>query len=188
MDNPENYHKQLKTNLPYYAGTLSTEEMADPLSAYQKRLAEVNKLLENIPLRVKRNEDWMKIIYHLVESHKMDGPSFQTLKDNINGSLASLPGREKELWDIKKYLLSLIKVLSAEGGDNILADLPDDSQNPYFVEMKDILEARRQVLAGLMLGKTEKSSQRIGRPGQFTWEQLTEFWEKDKASGCGWAP
>lgn len=188
MDNPENYHQQLKTNLPYYAGTLSTEEMADPLSAYQTRLAAVNKLLENIPVRVKRNEDWMNIIYHLVDSHNMDGSSFQTLKDDINGSLASLPGREKGLRNIKTYLLSLIKAISTKDGDNVLTDLPNASKNPYFVEMREIMEARRQVLAGLMLGKTEKSEQRVGRPGQFTWDRLEEFWARDKAGSCGWAP
>jgi len=189
MDNPDNYHKQLKMNLPYYAGTLTTEEMKAPLATYQKRLVEVNKLLQQLPTRKKRNEDWLKIIAHLIETHKMDESSFLTLKESIKASQDTLPGTEKDLLGIRGYLLYLINLISGEKGKELSASMARDSDNAYYKEMEQVLEKRRQVLSGLMLGKTQQSEAKPGRPGQVSWDQLSEMWKKDRESGeCGWKP
>jgi len=190
MDNPANYHKRLKTNLPYYAGTLSTEEMKDPLSAYNKRLTEVNKLLPRIPIRRERYTILLKVTDHLPEPpHKMEASSFLTVREDISASIDTLPGNEQNLNEIKSYLEKLIFAYAGEKGRAKQEALAAKSKNDYFTEKQKAMEERRQVLSGLMLAKPNRTPDPPKRPGQCTWEQLEGIWDTHRRSTeCLWQP
>lgn len=185
MADPDDYHKQLKSYSAYYAGTLNTEEMKNPRAAYEKRLADTEKLLLRVPVRKENNEIWLKRIEHLIISHKMDPSSFLTLKEEISVSLKGIPGKEANLQEIKKYLQYLIAFCDGKNGAAWTANLAAQFDNAYFREKEQKMEERRQVLAGLMLGKNRQSESPPERPGQISWDQLKELWEKDTKSGCG---
>lgn len=190
MDNPANYHKRLKTNLPYYSRTLSTEEMKDPLSAYTKRLAEVNKLLPRIPIRRERYTILLKVTEHLPEPpHRMEASSFLTVREDISASIETLPGNEQNLNEIKSYLEKLIFAYSGEEGRAKQEALAAKSKNDYFEEKQKAMEERRQVLAGLMLARPNRTPEPPKRPGQCTWDQLDEIWNTHrKSTECLWLP
>lgn len=188
MANPEDYHKRLKTNLAYYAGTLSTEEMKDPLPVYQERLAGTEALILRLPVKKEQNEAWQKIIAHLVELHKMAVEAFQTLKENIKAVLDTIPGDVARLGDIRDYLKRLIAKIAAPGGQAWVDTLKSESENEYFKERERVMSERAEALGAMMLGKTWESEQPPGRPGQTTWAQLKEMWKAEQASSCGWRP
>jgi hypothetical protein len=183
--NPADYHKRLKSNLAYYAGTLSTEEMRDPRAAYAKRLAETEKLLLRIPIRKEQNEKWLKIIGHLTEKHNMPADSFATLKENIAASLKMIPENEADLREIQAYLQRLIARCDGANGAAWTGNLQTQAQSPYFAEQEAIMAERKKVLEGFMLGKTEESEKPPSRPGQVTWDQLSDMWKADQTSDCG---
>lgn len=188
MANPADYHARLKTNLAYYSGTLSAEEMKDPLPAYRDRLEQADALLLRLPVRKANDELWLRIIDHLVEIHKMIMDTFRSLKEELQAAIKSVPGNEERLNNIKKYLNELISKCAAEAGEPWLAGLERESENAYFKEMEKVLEERKKVLAGLMLGKTREGEQAPPIAGQVAWPQLKGMWAKDQDSGCGWKP
>jgi len=185
MADPEDYHKQLKSTLSYYAGTLSTEEMKDPKAVYEKRLADIEKQLLRIPVSKKNNETWIARIAHLIDKHKADPSSFLSLKEDISAALKRIPGDEADLLEIKGYLQELASFSEGESGVAWIGNLEAKSDNAYFKEKAREMEERRQVLAGLMQGKTLQSEMPPARPGQISWDQLAELWAKDIKSNCG---
>jgi len=188
MANPADYHAKLKSNLAYYAGTLSAEEMKDPLPAYQERLKQADALLLRIPVRKKNDELWLKIIDHLAAAHKMLLDGFKSLTEEIQAAIKSVPGNEARLNEIKTYLKQLIAGCGEEKGKPWLDSLNKKSESEYFKEMEKVLEERQKVLAGLMLGKTRDTEQPPPISGQVTWPQLRDMWQKDQDSNCGWKP
>lgn len=186
MANPADYHRRLKTNMAYYAGTLSTEEMQDPLSAYQARLRSAEGLLLRLPVKKEQNENWLKIIDHLVEAHRRAAEAFRTLKEKINAAIAGVASDEIRLKDIQTYLKQLIARCTGNTGAAWQRQLERDSENAYFAEQRRVMEEREKVLAGLMLGRTYDNEQPPERPGQVTWPQLEEMWKQDQDSSCGW--
>ncbi|OIO03597.1 MAG: hypothetical protein COX65_06955 [Elusimicrobia bacterium CG_4_10_14_0_2_um_filter_56_8] len=190
VSNPADYHRRLKTNLPYYAGTLSTEEMEDPLSAYTKRLAEVEKLLLNIPIRQERYMILMKVSYHLPEPpHNLEDSAFLTVREGITASRNALPGTEHNLNNIKTYLNSLIKDYSGERSAAKKKDLADKSKSDYFKKKQETMDERRRQLTGLMLSNPGTNDDPPKRPGQFSWAQLQKMTDTHKMSAtCRWQP
>ncbi len=184
MADPQDYHKRLKSNLAYYAGTLSAEEMKAPQAVYEKRLADVEKILLRLPARKQKNETWLARIAHLIDRHGAAPAPFLTLKEEISATLAGLPGDEADLREIKEYLQSLIEKCGGESGAAWTGNLAAKSDNAYFRERAREMEERRTVLAGLMQGQTQQSQMPPERPGQITWDRLAGLWEQDTASGC----
>jgi len=188
MANPEDYHKRLKTNLAYYAGTLSTEEMQDPLPVYRERLAGADALLLRLPVKKEQNETWLKIIDHLIKLHKMVEEAFKSLVEEIKGVIASIPGSEARLGEIRAYLLQLIDKCAGASGQAWAASLKRESENEYFRERARVMDERAKALGTMMLGKTWESEQPPPRAGQVTWPQLKQLWKDEQASNCGWKP
>lgn len=188
MANPEDYHKRLKTNLAYYAGTLSTEEMKDPLPVYQERLAGTDALLLRLPVKKEQNETWLRIIDHLVKLHKMIEETFKSLVEEIKGVIASIPGSAARLMEIKTYLGQLIEKCAGNSGQAWVSAMKRESENEYFRERERVMDERAKALGTMMLGKTWESEQPPPRAGQVTWPQLKQLWKDEQASGCGWKP
>ncbi|MDD2805730.1 MAG: hypothetical protein PHV33_09255 [Elusimicrobiales bacterium] len=188
MANPEDYHKRLKTNLAYYAGTLSTEEMKDPLPVYQERLAGTDALLLRLPVKKEQNEIWLRIIDHLVKLHKLVEETFKSLVEEIKGIIASIPGSEARLGEIRAYLKQLIEKCAGSSGQAWVASLKRESENEYFRERERVMDERAKALGTMMLGKTWESEQPPPRAGQVTWPQLKQLWKDEQASNCGWKP
>jgi hypothetical protein len=188
MENPEKYHKQLKSNMASYNRMLSAEEMKDPLPVYQARLVEADKLLLRLPLRKDNYTGWLKVVNHLVALHKMIEDSFKSIKEDIQASLDSIPGAEVRINNIKNYLKELIAHCAGQYGEGWMARLEESSGNAYFAEQEKVLEERRKVLAGLMLGKTQEGERPPPVAGQVTWPQLEELWKQEQNSACGWRP
>ena len=111
--------------------------------------------------------------------------SFTSLNENISNNLERLPRDEQDLQDIKTRLEALIKYCSGESGKTWMANLAAKSDNAYFKEQTQVMEERKQVLAGLMQGKTQATETPPDRPGQISLAQLLDLWAKDKKSGCG---
>lgn len=188
MANPEDYHRRLKSTLAYYAGTLSTEEMKDPLPVYQERLANTEALLLRLPVKKEQNEAWQRIISHLVAVHKMVEEAFRSLRDGIKAVIDSIPGDERRLQDIRDYLKKLIDKVSGAGGPAWAEQLRRDSENEYFRERARVMDERADALGKLMLGKTPEGEQPPPPAGQYTWPQLKDMWKAEQASSCGWKP
>ena len=188
MANPEDYHSRLKTNMAYYAGTLSTEEMKDPLPVYQERLAGTDALLLRLPVKKEQNETWLKIIDHLVKLHKMIEDAFKSLVEEIKGVIASIPGSEARLAEIKTYLGQLIAKCAGASGQAWVDAMKRESENEYFRERERVMDERARALGTMMLGKTWDSEQPPPRAGQVTWPQLKQLWKEEQDSSCGWKP
>ena len=185
MADPDDYLNQVKLSASCYAPMLSSEEMKDPQAAFKERLADADELLANIPVKKKNNETWLRIIEHLITVHKMDPAAFLTRKENLVGNLKTLPDTEAELRDIRQSLEQLIAKCNGQNGAAWIASLKAGLNSAFFRQQDQEMQKHRQLLAGLMLGKTEQSEAPPDRPGQLTWDQLKELWEKDIASDCG---
>ena len=188
MANPEDYHRRLKSAMAYYAGTLSTEEMKDPLPVYQERQANAEALLLRLPVKKEQNETWQRIIDHLVAVHKMAEDAFKSLRDGIKAVIESIPGDERRLQDIRDYLKKLIGKVTGAGGPAWAEQLRRESENDYFKERARVMDERADALGKLMLGKTPEGEQTPPPAGQFTWAQLKDMWKAEQASSCGWKP
>lgn len=188
MANAEDYHKRLKTNMAYYAGTLSTEEMKDPLPAYQARLADTDKTLLRLPLRREKNELWLKVIDHMIKAHRMAEAAFKTLLEETRAVLDSIAGNENRLKDIRAYLTALIEKCGSKDGPAWLAGLREKADSEYFKERARVMDERAEALGKMMLGKTWEGEQPPARPGQVTWPELEKIWKAEQASACGWKP
>jgi len=185
MADPDDYHKRLQSTTAAYAAKLSTEEMKSPRTAYEKRLADIETLLLGLPARRESLVTWQRIIDHFIEEHDMDGDPFTSLNESLYATLQSLPDTEYNLRKIKEHLESLIRKCDGEAGKAWTGSLAAKADNGYFKEKARVMEERRQVLTGLMQGKTWESEAPPTPPGQISRAQLEELWEKDKASGCG---
>ena len=191
MDSPAKYHKQLKMNLPYYAGTLSNAEMKSPLTAFQARLSEVNKLLARLPLRRDRYDLLLKVVGHLPEPpHKMDPGSLLTVQEEINASRETLPGTEQNFNDIKKYLERLLASYAGPMGEKRVQEMAEKSKSEYFKEKQKAMQERQELLSGYMLAKPRSEHQKPpSRSGQVTWDQLENIWDThQKSVECPWRP
>lgn len=184
LADPEDYYTGLKTCLPYYAATLSREEMNDPLSAYRQRIEDTDKALNDLEAKKSRYETWKKRIEHFIGAHNMNPDSFKTLKEKISANLGTIPNTETNLKDIKAYLQKLADYNSTEKGKRLFAVIAAQADNPYFQETENAIAKRSQHLADLMKGKSYETEQVPPKAGQLTWDELEALWEKDKASGC----
>lgn len=191
MDSPAKYHKQLKMNLPYYAGTLNTSEMEAPLRAYRSRLSEVIKLLARLPLRRDRYDILLKVIDHLpVPPHKMAPDSLLTVSEQLNASRRTLPGTEENLNGIRQYLEKLIARYAGPDGIGLIKKMKEKANSEYFKEKQKIMQERQQLLSGYMLAKPRSEHQPPpSRSGQVTWTQLEDLWDThQKSNECPWRP
>jgi len=187
MRNPAEYQKQLKSNMASYNRMLTAEQMKDPLPVYQARRLEVDKLLLRLPGRKDNITFWQKVIDHLVTLHKMIADSFRSVKEAMDASLASIPADMERLTDIKDYLNELIDSCSGDKSAVWLATLKNKSDNAYFKEQEKVMAERQKILAGLMLGRSEKGEQTPPPNGQATWDDVQAMWDKDRKT-CGWKP
>ena len=185
MENPEESMESIKMATPYYALTLTSAEMKDPVSVYRKRIVQA----DNAAVRVAKNSErvgtWGKIVNHFVKEHKMSAGAFQTIKDDINNALSYYPTVLETLKTIKQVLLEFISELHGLDIDSALAlnSFVAQSDNPYFKQKDAVILERRKRLSDLLMGKTRESFKTPPVPGQITWDQLFEMWERD-ADAC----
>lgn len=182
MESPEANAESLKMASVYYALTLTSEEMKDPVPAYEKRLADAGKALDQLAGRIEKYEEWKKIIAHLVNDHKMDPASFQSRRDDVENALKGIPKSQKNYADIKTALQGRLAYFRTEEGKQYLLALAAESENEYFKNKDAVILDRRGRLSGLLIGKPQESTAPPPLAGQITWQQLAELAKKDKES------
>lgn len=182
MESPEANAESLKMASVYYALTLTSEEMKDPVPAYEKRLADAGKALTQLNGRIEKYEDWKKIIAHLVNDHKMDSASFQSRRDDVENALKGIPKSQKNYTDIKTALHDRLAYFATDKGKQYLLALAAASESEYFKRKDAVILDRRERLSGLLIGKPQESTAPPPLAGQITWQQLADLAKKDKES------
>ena len=181
MQDPEANRESLKMASAYYAVTITSEEMKDPVPVYEKRLIDADKELAKLNGKTEKYETWKKIVAHFTDVHKMDPASFRSRLDDIDNALKSIPATQKNLAAIKTALQGWLAFFPTADGKLYLGTLARESDNAYFKKKDAVILERRERLSGLLLGKPQETAP-PPPAGQITWEQLSELLKKDKES------
>ncbi len=182
LQSPEENRESLKMGSVYYALTLTSAEMKDPVPAYEKRISDADKALAQLNGRTENYEGWNRIVDHLVNKHKMDAASFQSRRDDIANALKAIPAGKERLSDIKAALRGRLAYFSTGEGKLYLDRLAKEADNDYFRQKDAVILERRERLSGLLLGTAPDTSPPPPLAGQITWQQLSELAKKDKDS------
>ncbi len=179
LKNPESYHDELHRNLPYYAGTFSIADMADPMKALMKRKTETRKAIADVPDMIKGMQAWTPRIEHFVKVHGMKPESLNSVRQSIDNAVkVSYPTHLKNLQDIDEYLDVLIAYYSSPVGKKALAKMKTDASNAYFSGNESDLTRLRDRLQSETSGMKAESLT-PPQPGQVTWDEFEEMYKND---------
>ncbi len=180
LQNPDDYIESLKMQSPDYSTTLTSGEMRAPAPVYEKRLADADKLLERLSAIPGSCAIWSELIDHLVNKHEMASASFQTVRDEMDNTLRSIPAQQKRVEEIKDGLKRRLDYFTSPAGKKFLGELAKAPDNDYFKRKDAVIKERRARLENLLLGVTQESVKVPPLAGQVTWEELGELRKKEK--------
>lgn len=180
LKSPEVYHDELHTNLPYYAGTFSLEEMKNPVETLRARRTKAQEELKNNAQRRKQNEGWRPVIDHFVTAHGVARDKFKSLGEEITASRAYYDQHEKNLKEIVAYVSAREKEYGTAEGKKEVERLAKAAETPYFQQAEKDVAALADRLRGLTRGRKPESWVPPPDPGQLTWDDLVAMMTKDK--------
>lgn len=182
LENPPQYDRSILQS-PLYAQFLSSQELADPVTAYQKRL----DLAQAESAAVSKTEQddlrFLRIIDHFISFHRLDPEPFKELQERLQEDLnQSLPARRKSLQEAQQALKNQISDFSSPQGQARIGELARDSKDPYFAATEQDIQNYRQILISLAgklaLLPNSCSSQ---TPGSISLDALKQMWDQDRA-------
>jgi hypothetical protein len=180
MADPEEYHKGLKLNLPYYAGTFSTAEMKAPLTALLERRKAAAAELKRLPAQREEVKDNQKLIDHFVGRHGLDRKKVKTLEEGLQNQRVWHDAHEKNLKEIDEYVKKKIDYFVTDAGRKEALELFNKADDPYFKAD----QARADLLAQRLKARTKGKAQESAFPpppaGQLTWADLHVMLAQDK--------
>ena len=181
LRDPEEYHRGLKTNMAYYAGTFSTEEMERVVPVLSERLANAKKELARQPQLTAQEKAWLPIIDHFVSVHGIKSASFTSEREAIASYIDdTAPSRQARLQEIIAYVQSHMDWYKTKDGAKDIARMKADAKKPFFAEVERAADARRTHLKTLTDGRPQAESFTPPPPGQIERAELQEMYQKDK--------
>ncbi len=184
LRDPEKYHSELKTNLPYYSTTLSTGEMLAPVATLEGRVAGIDADRKKTRAYVASMTAWRPIIEHFINVHAMERAKFSSRLDDIAAAVVWGDSHLKSLDDIEKHLTGTIAQWKGPGGAALKADLAAASGSAYMAQAEARLSARADRLRGLVAGRTPEATV-PPVPGKLTWDDLNRLLEQDRKANPG---
>lgn len=166
LRSPEEYHRTLKTNLAYYAGTFSPDEMADPVPVLKERLVNAKAALAALERDKTSMESWRPIIAHFKirkfdKDHGFRKPdsSFSAASQDIENFTGSgYPRRRAEIQEIVDYVGTLINWYSGKDAAADLAALKKAAESNLFKEAERNLETRKIRLEGVIRARSARAA------------------------------
>jgi|GEM_PF-1211127 len=180
MQNQDEYRRMLKTLHPYYATTLTLEEMKNPVPVYKEVLATAEQTEKELGLKAEKREKWDRIADHFINEHKMNAGEFTAIKDEISNRRKNEITSRDKLSEIKAKLAGRLKFLSTKEGARYIEYLAASADSGYFKERDEKIKERRERLASLLLGKTPGAANPPPVAGQLTWEEFEKMWAEDE--------
>ncbi len=185
LADPERYHNNLVTNLPYYATTLSLAEMRAPLATLEGRVDAIEIDRKKIRDYAVAVVAWRSAIEHFVTVHGMDRGQFSSLSEDIDATIIWNDAHQKNLDDISASLLATITHWKKPETAAALATLAEASDSTYMRQSEQRLAARTDRLRGLVAGRAwEPSIPPV--PGKLTWDDLDRLMEQDRTETDHW--
>lgn len=177
IQDPEAYHRNLETLMAYYAGTFSVADMKNPLATLKDRRDRVDQARARLHQRRESTDNWRPVVEHFIEVHGMSRDDFSNILASIDGTDKFTETEDKEYVHIQSYIDSLSAHWSGDGAAE-LATISAESGSPYYVGTEERLQVLRGRLKDLTANrKPEPSAPPV--PGQITWDQLSDMYEKD---------
>ena len=184
LADPERYHADLKTNMPYYSTTLSTVEMRSPVAALEGRVAGIKAESVRARTIVAGMTIWRPVIEHFITVHNMERSRFSSVVEKIDAGVRWGDLHEKTLNDINAHLTATIAEWKGPASDMLKEDFLTAAYSPYMRESEQRLAVRAARLRGLVAGrKQEPSAPPI--PGKILWEDLQRMLEQDRKDNPG---
>jgi len=179
VEDPEKSNRELHTKFPFYAGTFSLSEMADPTGALRERIGRIEAKRKGTRRSIRDWKKWRGHIDHFVTVHGRDRKSFRSILEGIEEGVELASADLKSLDEIESYVHSLIQYYTSTQGSAAVQRMRTDSTKPFFVEAERKVVAHRRRLKKLLEGKQQEELSPLP-PGQVTWSELVEMSEKDR--------
>ena len=187
INNPSGYSSLFLSCHPAYTLRLMDDEVESPCSAYQKRLDGVNKCIQEKKHDMRLSEQWLKIIDHLVNVHKMDAAPFGLVKKILAQNMTVYQNDEIDLPELKTELYDIIKEGHGKRQQAWTKDFIKKSKSTYFQELRQRVAERTKTLSALLLGKT--GHQDPLRKPEDPFGKVVAVWAEHIKSGvCMWYP
>lgn len=184
LSDPEKYHAGLKTNLPYYATTLSLPEMRAPVATLEGRVAAIETDRKKTVAYGASMAAWRPIIEHFITVHGIARADFSARVDDVDAAAVWTDSHLKSLDAIEKHLTGTIAAWKGSGGDKVKADLLAASSSAYMRQAEERLTARADRLKGLVGGRSPEPTV-PPVPGKLTWADLNRMLEQDRKDHPG---
>jgi hypothetical protein len=187
INNPSGYSSLFLSCSPAYTLRLMDDEIGSPCSAYQKRLDGINKCIQEEKDNQRRSEQWLKVIEHLINVHKMNTASFDRDKKMLSTNIIVNQNDAIDLPELKTELLDIIKECPGDKRQAWTKNFIEKSKNTYFQELRQRVAERTKTLSALLLGKTNHADP-LRKPEDPISKVVAVWAEHIKSTGCIWYP
>jgi hypothetical protein len=171
----------LELNLPFYAGTFRPDQMGAPAAVLEERLKRIPG--ERVKLEARRDRDrrWRRIIDHFVNVHGAKREAFHSLLEGYDYSdKVYIPRRQAVFGRIESYVRQRLDFYSSVDGAREIGELKAAQENPFFGEEQSRIQRVALRLRELMRGKHEPKHASVVPIGQFSQDQLTAMYRRDR--------
>ena len=180
LRDPEEYHRELQVNLPYYSTVYRAEDARDILAVLGLRLERARKALAAIPGKIAAWEVWRPIVEHFITAHNAARDSLQSVVEAIdNQAKIYLPAHAKTLQSIIEHLEKTAAWYKSKNGAAELVRMKTQFSDGFFAREEARVQGRTARLEGLARGKSYESFSPPAS-GQVTWTQLKDMYSKDR--------
>ncbi len=179
LADPERYHTGLKTNLPYYATTLSLAEMRAPVATLESRVAAIDTARKSGNAYAASMVAWRPRIAHFVSAHGMDAAQFSSLHEDIAAAVVWNNSHQASLDSIHTHLTGTIERWKKPESAPLKTELAAASRSAYMRQAEARLAARADRLRGIVGGRTREATI-PPVPGKLTWDDLHRLFEQDQ--------
>lgn len=184
LADPERYHTGLKTNLPYYATTLSLAEMRAPVATLESRVAVIDTARKSGNAYAASMVAWTPRIAHFVAAHGMDEAQFSSLTEDITAAVVWNNSQQASLDNIHTHLTGTIARWKKPESDALKAELAAAAGSAYLRQAEARLTARSDRLRGIVGNRTREATI-PPVPGKLTWDDLHRLFERDQKDNPG---
>jgi hypothetical protein len=180
LGSQEAYHKSLQTNLPYYAGIFSLDEMKDPVGTLEQRRLRIAADAARLPQQRVDQAQHRKDIEHFITVHGLSRDKFKSLIESARNLSVWTDAHEKNLKEIDTYVGTMLAYWKGPTGQKAAAKMAEESKLPYFADAEARLNAMTTRLQDLTAGKKPQSFTPPPPPDQYTNADLSAMIVKDK--------
>jgi hypothetical protein len=179
LTDPEKFYKGIQFLDPYYATTLSAQEMLDPVPVWKDRLSRLGEARAGLDDDQKEYTRWKAIIQHFATAHGIGEERFKNLSGDIGYTLDTyVPSARERLTETDKTLNEAINRALSPSGATLLADMRTAGQSAYVAGQ----ERRMNDYAARLradVGTRQRETAAPPDPAQVTWSELEKIWKED---------